>query len=73
VIELGRTGELVVCDLGDESVALAGLEVARAGFFEVDERGAFAGDQHVPLFDVAAEARALEAELASSRINGARE
>jgi hypothetical protein len=66
VIELGsEIADVVVCDLGDESVALAGLEVSRAGFFDLEREGARVDGAHVAVLDVAAEARALEARLAA--------
>ena len=58
VIDLGDDRrQLLVCDLDGEAVAIAGLDVVEAGFFEAVDR--------MPTLDVAAEVRRAEAELLS--------
>ena len=64
VVDVGERGdELLVCDVAGEPVALAGLSVVDAGFYDGDESGARLGDELVPRFDVQAELRRIEGGL----------
>ena len=66
VIDLGDDRrQLLVCDLDGEFVAIAGLDVVEAGFFEADPDGVRDGAQRIPMLDVAAEIRRAQAELLS--------
>ena len=58
VVELGPPGgELVVCHNEGETVALAGLEVEKSGFFPAAGDGVLVEDQPVSPFDIAQELR----------------
>lgn len=68
VVDLGGGGrELVLCDVGGEPIALAGLNVVAAGFYESSAGGVRIGEEHVPRLDVQAELGDLEARLFSRR------
>lgn len=71
VIELGkRKGELLLCDVGGETIALSGLQVRSAGFFDVadGEAGAVVVDgQRVAWLNVASELSRAERTMWSRR------
>jgi hypothetical protein len=79
VVELGEGGgELLLCNVGGESIALSGLSVVGAGFYEVDGQGVKLADAHVPRLDVEHELGRIEGRLiyrqlaSDSRKGGAR-
>jgi hypothetical protein len=68
VIELGADPrDLVVCDSGGEAVALGGLEVLEAGFFEWDDEQIVHAGRRIEPLDVVAELERAERLLLSPR------
>lgn len=68
VFELGSSrGELVVCDVRGELVALAGLRVVESGMFEAAENGVRVESRAAPELDVAAELEAWAQQFWSRR------
>lgn len=69
VIELGEPGrELVLCDIEGQPIALSGLSVDAAGFFDLaDSEAVLVGEEQVTRFDVAAELARVEQRLWSGR------
>jgi hypothetical protein len=68
VFELGqRRGELVICDLRGELVALAGLRVVESGTFEAAAAGVQVGSRVIPELDVSAELEAWAQQFWSRR------
>jgi hypothetical protein len=64
VIELGTdASELIVCELDGEIVALSGLSVVRAGFFEADGPGVRVDGEQIPPLDLGAELERTERSL----------
>ena len=64
VVELDEGGgELLVCNVDGEPIALSGLSVVGAGFYEVDGQGVRHRDLHVPRFDVEGELGKIEGRL----------
>jgi hypothetical protein len=66
----GGAEELLVCDLRGELVAVAGLRVLKAGFFEQDSGGVRVDARVVAPLDLTAELDALERELWDRRQGG---
>jgi hypothetical protein len=61
VIELGSDPcELVVCEQDGETVALSGLAVVTAGFFDADGTGVRVEGERIPPLDIAAELERAE-------------
>ena len=63
VVEVGepveRGGNLVLCALEGETVALSGLDVVDSGAFDEADGGVLVGGERVPPFDVAHEIRTV--------------
>jgi hypothetical protein len=62
-LERAAGEDLLVCELRGELVAVGGLRVVRAGFFEQDAGGVRLDGQVVAPLDLSAEVEALEREL----------
>jgi hypothetical protein len=59
--------QLVLCSVGGEEVAFAGMTVVAAGTFAVSPGGVRYGDRRVPPFDVAGALRVSHQRLWTSR------
>ena len=64
VVELGEGGgQLLLCNVGGEAIALSGLNVVGAGFYDVDGQGVKLEEAHVPRLDVEGELGRIEGRL----------
>lgn len=63
-------GELLICNVGGEPIALSGLNVVGAGFYDVDGEGVRVADTHVPRLDVERELGRIEGRLLRRNLAG---
>jgi hypothetical protein len=69
-LERAAGEDLLVCELRGELLAVAGVRVLRAGFFEPDAGGVWLDGRVVAPLDLSAELEALERELWDRRHAG---